>query len=179
MNWTIDKALEFIRLYQPNVMASGWCLMLGGGVLNRGEGKDLDLIVYPKDPNPSLEGFLKLFPNGEASTVSVATIYTIQHAHGPVEFILQDHVPSSVKDLNENTTDIMTPDNTFRKPPQNVGDRYISAVVGLQGMEFTVFEVGQGKYKFLGQWSVDEQGPVEFKDLPVIFNDFPYFPEFT
>ena len=77
------------------------------------------------------------------------------------------------------TSDIMTPDNTLRKPPREVGDRYISANVGLQGMEFTAFEVGKDRYKLLGQWSVDEQGPVEFKDLPVVFNDFPYFPEFT
>ena len=96
-NWTLDRALEFIRLHQQTVMELGWCLMLGGGVLNRGEGKDLDLMLYPRNPNPSLDGFIQLFPNGTTSSVSVATIYTIQHTYGPIEFILQDHVPASVK----------------------------------------------------------------------------------
>ena len=79
----------------------------------------------------------------------------------------------------ENMASIMSPHNTLRKPPREVGDRYIAASVGLQGMEFTVFEVGKDRYKLLGQWSGEDQGPTEFKDLPVMFNDFPYFPEFT
>ena len=46
--WKLDEALAYIREVQPKAMASGWCLMLGGGVLNNGHGPDLDLLAYPR-----------------------------------------------------------------------------------------------------------------------------------
>ena len=32
--WTIEDALVWIRRMQPITMEAGWCVMLGGGVLN-------------------------------------------------------------------------------------------------------------------------------------------------
>lgn len=52
--WTIEQALDLIRLLQGDVRKQfGFHICLGGGVLNRGESrKDLDLYFLSMDNNP-------------------------------------------------------------------------------------------------------------------------------
>jgi len=78
----------------------------------------------------------------------------------------------------DTTPGVMSLENTIRVPPREIGDRYISANVGLQSIEFTAFEVEENKYKVLAVWDGDELGPSQYKGLPVLFNGFPYFPQF-
>lgn len=89
--WNIDEALQFIRKNQYTTMASGWCLMLGGGVLNNGIGPDLDLMVYPRTLKSKIEDFLVIFPGGVWSRIRVADIYTYGHQRKMIEFIFQTH----------------------------------------------------------------------------------------
>jgi len=92
---------------------------------------------------------------------------------------LQRSLEALKRHVGIDTTDnIMSPENTIRVPPREIGDRYISANVGLQGIEFTALEVEAYKYDVLAVWFQDELGPSQFKDLPVMFNGFPYFPKF-
>lgn len=52
--WTLDIALELIRLIQPKLKSLGYHVCLGGGVLNTGKSaKDLDLYFLPFGPNQS------------------------------------------------------------------------------------------------------------------------------
>jgi hypothetical protein len=67
--WTMDEALTLIRMLQPESRRFNFHLLLGGGVLNKGQSeKDLDLYFMPmakKDepesvPNPNgLKAFLE------------------------------------------------------------------------------------------------------------------------
>lgn len=93
MLWTLNDALVFIRELQPRAMDAGWCILLAGGVLNRGTGPDLDVLAYPRDRAAKRKSLLALLPPGEWSTVSVADIYTFQRAGTPVELIFQTWVP--------------------------------------------------------------------------------------
>lgn len=46
--WTIEQALELIRLMQPEARKRSYHICLGGGVLNKGVSeKDLDLYFHP------------------------------------------------------------------------------------------------------------------------------------
>lgn len=63
--WTLDGALELVRIIQPQVRKFNYHLCLGGGVLNKGASdKDLDLYFLPMAsrtmvPNTTgLESFL-------------------------------------------------------------------------------------------------------------------------
>lgn len=48
LHWTIDDAINLIRVVQPLAKHAGYHVGLAGGVLNRGESlHDLDLIVMP------------------------------------------------------------------------------------------------------------------------------------
>ena len=85
--WDIEEALAFIRHYQPAVMEAQWCLMLGGGVLNRGRGPDLDLMVYSRVLSADVDDFLGLFTGGEVSDVNVACNYSYYHEKKLLDFI--------------------------------------------------------------------------------------------
>ena len=46
--WGLEEALEVIRAVQETFWGTGYCISLGGGVLNHGwSTKDLDLVVCP------------------------------------------------------------------------------------------------------------------------------------
>lgn len=48
--WRMDDALGIIRDFQPRVRPLGYHIVLGGGVLNKGQSdKDLDLYFLPLD----------------------------------------------------------------------------------------------------------------------------------
>lgn len=88
--WTLEAALVFVRAYQPRVMGAGWCLMLGGGVLNRGLSiNDLDLLAYPRTGDSVRGPVLALFPPGAWSLSPVSDVYHFQHDGKPVELIFQ------------------------------------------------------------------------------------------
>lgn len=89
MTWQLEEALSFIREYQPTVMDAGWCLFLGGGVLNRGYGPDLDILAYPRTTDSRVSSLLKQFPIQNAESISVADIYYFQIDNKPVEMIVQ------------------------------------------------------------------------------------------
>ncbi len=47
-SWTLDQALNLIRLLQPTAFEAGYHLNLGGGVLNHGKSNnDLDILAMP------------------------------------------------------------------------------------------------------------------------------------
>ena len=49
-HWTLDEAINLIKVLQPDVWTFGYHLCLGGGVLNKGESKkDLDLYFLSLD----------------------------------------------------------------------------------------------------------------------------------
>lgn len=93
--WTLDQALQFIRQHQPLVMERGWCLLLGGGVLNTGSSaSDLDLLVYPRTRGSSRQRIQELFPGGTWSSAPeaspVAEVYTVLlPTQQRIEFIFQ------------------------------------------------------------------------------------------
>lgn len=91
--WDLTKALKFIREHQERVMNAGWCLMLAGGVLNRGHGPDLDLMVYPREQSSRMADFFQIFPGGEFSDVLVARVYTlyadVEGQQRRIEFMFQ------------------------------------------------------------------------------------------
>lgn len=89
MAWSIELALGWIRDMQPKVMEAGWCLMLGGDVLNRGFGPDLDLLAYPRTIYSKLDHLIPLFPEGQWSHVSVADIYSFRVEGKLIELIVQ------------------------------------------------------------------------------------------
>lgn len=55
--WTLSQALELIRDLQPLVREEKYHMLLGGGVLNKGESdKDLDLVFIPLNGEESHPG---------------------------------------------------------------------------------------------------------------------------
>ncbi len=91
--WDMDSALRYIRDLQPHAMERGWCILLGGGVLNRGwSTHDLDLLLYPRTPESVVDAVMVLFPeDGTWSSIGVANVYTFDKVEllGPVELIFQ------------------------------------------------------------------------------------------
>jgi hypothetical protein len=77
-HWTLTLALAYIRHLQPTVMDAGWCLTLAGGVLNRGEGKDLDLVAYPRTASAVEDDLLFLLPQDGvwSDVLGVSRVYT-------------------------------------------------------------------------------------------------------
>ena len=97
--WDMESALRYIRDLQPHAMERGWCILLGGGVLNRGwSAHDLDLLLYPRTTGAVVDDVLALFPkDGTWSSIGVASVYTFNkiELRGPVELILQTFVPEA------------------------------------------------------------------------------------
>lgn len=96
--WTIDEALEWIRSVQPAVMESGWCLMLGGGVLNQGvSGTDLDVIAYPRTRESRVAAVVSVLGDGTwsqaPSMYPVARVYSFEVDDRAVEVIFQTWFP--------------------------------------------------------------------------------------
>ena len=97
--WTMETALAYIRELQPRAMEAGWCIMLGGGVLNNGHSNsDLDILAYPSVRRASREDLFALLPaNGQWSawedpTVNpVADIYTYTADGRAVDLIFWPH----------------------------------------------------------------------------------------
>lgn len=86
---------------------------------------------------------------------------------------------------------MLTPENTIRQTPDEEGFKYLCYLDGT----WFAFETGEevtnatkvgGRYPRvaipLGAWDDDnyvfERGPAEFKDLPIVYNDFVSLPEF-
>lgn len=91
---TLKTALAYIRDLQPRVMDAGWCILLGGGVLNRGwSDHDVDLLAYPRTLLSSRETLLAILPPGTWSRVEVADIYSYEVKGARVELIFQTFVP--------------------------------------------------------------------------------------
>jgi hypothetical protein len=95
-DWTLELALEYIRWLQPKAMDKGWCIMLGGGVLNNGVGKDLDLMAYPRTVDSRRCDMIDLLPDfgrvGVWSNVGVADVFQYAFLNGQVvELIFQTH----------------------------------------------------------------------------------------
>jgi hypothetical protein len=91
--WTLIQALKYIRDLQPKVMEAGWCLLLGGSILNKGLGADLDLICYPRTDEARREDVLALLPiGGTWEHCDVGDIYCFGDPH-QVEVIFQTHFP--------------------------------------------------------------------------------------
>lgn len=75
------------------------------------------------------------------------------------------------------TSMIATPSNTVSKRPTK--GPYISMTLGTDGTElYTVMEKIGDEYKVHDLWSAGEQGDSKWKDLPVVFNQFPVMPMF-
>jgi len=93
-SWFLSDALPFIGKLQPGAMESGWCLMLGGGVLNRGYSpNDLDLLAYPRTRESRVENLLPLLPEGEWSETPVSRVYSFPWQGKKVELIFQTWSP--------------------------------------------------------------------------------------
>ena len=76
------------------MMDRGWCLLLGGGVLNRGQSKeDLDLLAYPRDKKSIRGSVLDVFPVGKWSQTPVSDVYTFTYEGKVVDLIFQTWVP--------------------------------------------------------------------------------------
>lgn len=80
--WTLDEALQLIRIIQPETRKYGYHLCLGGGVMNNGKSeKDLDLYFLPLDNGnkPDPDGLQKWLISlwGEPSEIGD------QEAYGP------------------------------------------------------------------------------------------------
>ena len=87
--WTLDEATLYIRTVQPQMMDAGWCLMLGGGVLNNGSGPDLDLLAYPRTLDSMIPDAIALLPEGRWSDVGVAAVYSYAAGNKVIELIFQ------------------------------------------------------------------------------------------
>lgn len=47
--WTLDRALELVRMLEPHAIAAGYHVALGGSVLHAGSSDhDVDVICYPR-----------------------------------------------------------------------------------------------------------------------------------
>ena len=93
--WTLDAALLWIREMQPKLMEAGWCIMLGGGVLNKGHSdSDLDLLAYPRNSESKFQKAVSCLPKGSLSFVDIAAIYTFYVDSKKVELIFQQFCPS-------------------------------------------------------------------------------------
>lgn len=90
MSWTIDEALEYVRSIQDVAMERGFCILLGGGVLHRGHGPDLDLLAYPRTATDTPERLLAFLPVGRWETVEgVSEVYGYSVEGKKVEMIFQ------------------------------------------------------------------------------------------
>lgn len=105
--WRLDRALSYIRGLQPRAMDTGWCIFLGGGVLNNGfSANDLDLFAYPRTPDAQRGPLLALLPRGRWSYIKgVSEVYsydadcpTMLIAASPVDLIFQIPVGSAQRD---------------------------------------------------------------------------------
>lgn len=92
--WTLEEALVYIRALQPAAMRAGWCILLGGGVLNNGSsGRDLDLLAYPREQGSEVTRLTTLLPKGKwcpaPSIAPVAYVYCYETRGRAVELIFQ------------------------------------------------------------------------------------------
>ena len=88
--WEFPAALNYIRVLQDKAMEAGWCIFLGGGVLNRGGGPDLDLLAYPQTKDSQLKDMLGILPEDCSwSDVGVADVYSYTVGDKLVELIVQ------------------------------------------------------------------------------------------
>lgn len=95
MMWTLSDALAYIRELQPRAMATGWCVLLGGGVLNQGaSAHDLDLLFYPRTASAQRRDLLEILPPGRWDRVPVGDLYTYDVEGRRIEGIFQTHVPN-------------------------------------------------------------------------------------
>lgn len=82
LGWDLGGALAYIRELQPKTMAVGWCILLGGSVLNKGySANDLDLLAYPRTLSSDREKLFELLPSGEWSEWSgepVSEVFSFQ-----------------------------------------------------------------------------------------------------
>ena len=77
--WSLNEALNFIRELQPRALTAGYCLSLGGGVLNHGfSRRNLDIFACPLTTKARREDLMQLLPPvlGVKST-SVTDTYTL------------------------------------------------------------------------------------------------------
>lgn len=75
-------------------MDAGWCVLLGGGVLNNGQSpNDLDLLFYPRTRESLREDALTTLPDGEWSVSPVSDVYVYYSEDRRVEVIFQTWVP--------------------------------------------------------------------------------------
>lgn len=90
MRWTLEDALRYIRALQPVAMEAGWCILLGGGVLNKGwSDSDLDLLAYPRVADSSVEDLLEVLPAGDWSLTPVSSVLSYRNEGRLVELIFQ------------------------------------------------------------------------------------------
>jgi len=87
--WTLADALAYIHRLQPTAMEAGWCIMLGGSVLNQGVGNDLDLLAYPRTLRSVRAPLIAQLPEGTWSDVAVGDLYTYHVDNHVVELIFQ------------------------------------------------------------------------------------------
>jgi len=97
VGWTLETALVYIRELQPRAMAAGWCVLLGGGVLNRGvSANDLDILFYPRTQAACRADMLEILPRGRWDHLPVGDVYSYTLPTGQrVEGIFQTHVPAT------------------------------------------------------------------------------------
>ena len=98
--WTLENAIELIRLLQPTAHAHGYHLALAGGILNFGySDKDVDIVALPNfnaeqqwdefqdDAEEILASpLVPLKPSKETYPLPF-NVYVGQHKHGRVEVI--------------------------------------------------------------------------------------------
>lgn len=81
---------------------------------------------------------------------------------------------------------ILTPENTVRRNSGITGDKFIEVLESYGEITFTVFEIGEVAPNTYGIkrlapiaiWQEGERGPIEYKDLPVRYNNFIPYPKF-
>ena len=90
--WEIEEALELIRKIQPKIMAAGYYLALGGGVVNKGwSDNDLDLVAVPRSENSDIRGLTQaishsgFYPKGVCE-VPNASVHSYDYLGKRVDF---------------------------------------------------------------------------------------------
>lgn len=48
MHWTLADACTFVRAHQAAAFKAGYYITIAGGCINKGRGKDLDLVIVPR-----------------------------------------------------------------------------------------------------------------------------------
>lgn len=81
-------------------MEAGWCLLLGGGVLNNGAGPDLDILAYPRTQEAKVTPLLAALNVRDADweavpseDLSVAEVISYNVGDKPVDLIIQTWSP--------------------------------------------------------------------------------------